>query len=131
MHGKLVLTLAVHQFHGPIAYSIFDETKTSERIRQQSELEIDVPKELIVAVEGSTAGLENCMNSGLQRSWTEPQPTTRRGLTRPDWAGRGSLILPGDFEIAERSSPFHEGARMWAKPAIVRNTSPGPIPGSY
>jgi hypothetical protein len=60
--GIPVLLFVIRECRVPIPCNIIGESVAAVRIRLQPEWEIDVPKELILAVEEATAGRETCMN---------------------------------------------------------------------
>jgi hypothetical protein len=60
--GMPVLLFVIRQCRVPIPCNIIGESVAAVRIRIQADWEIDVPKELILAIEEATASQENCMN---------------------------------------------------------------------
>lgn len=60
--GMPVLLFVIRQCQVPIPCNITGESVAAVRIRIQADWEIDVPKELILAIEEATASQENCMN---------------------------------------------------------------------
>jgi hypothetical protein len=60
--GIPVLLFVIRQCRVPIPCNIIDESDAAVRIRLQADWEIDIPKELILAIEAATASQENCMN---------------------------------------------------------------------
>jgi hypothetical protein len=58
----VVLLVKIRQFFVPMPCNIIGETNAAVRIRLQPGWEIDVRKELIVAVEEATASRETWMN---------------------------------------------------------------------
>ncbi len=60
--GMPVLLFVIRQCRVPIPCNIISESMDAVRIRIQADWEIDIPKELILAIEETTAGQENCKN---------------------------------------------------------------------
>ena len=60
--GIPVLLFVVRQCHVPIPCNIIGESIAAVRIELQPGWEIDVRKELILAIEEATANRETCMN---------------------------------------------------------------------
>ena len=60
--GKPVLLFVIRQCRVPIPCNIISESVAAVRIRIQADWEMDVPKELILAIEEATPSQENCMN---------------------------------------------------------------------
>ena len=60
--GIPVLLFVARQCRVPIPCNIISESVAAVRIRIQADWEMDVPKELILAIEEATPSQENCMN---------------------------------------------------------------------
>ena len=60
--GMPVLLFVIRQCRVPIPCNIISESVAAVRIRIQADWEMDVPKELILAIEEATASWKDCMN---------------------------------------------------------------------
>jgi hypothetical protein len=60
--GIPVLLFVIRECHIPIPCNLISESDSAVRIRLQPGWEIDVPKQIILAVEETIASWKDCMN---------------------------------------------------------------------